>query len=143
MKHAVSAEDQAFRQSIQALTYPVPDFDHRAHLRLAYIYLTEFEDTGRAVSAMRSSLLALLKHAGVEPSEKYHETITEAWILAVKHFMVNSAASVSADQFIDKNPVLLDSSIMLSHYSKEVLFSDEARVNFLPPDLDPIPLYAG
>ena len=30
---------------------------------------------------MQNTLVALLKHAGIEPAAKYHETLTEAWIL--------------------------------------------------------------
>jgi len=35
--------------------------------------------------------------------------------------------------------VLLDSKIMLTHYSAELLFSDQARAEFVEPNLDPIP----
>jgi hypothetical protein len=38
--------------------------------------------------------------------------------------------------------MLLDSRIMLTHYSTELLFSDKARAKFVEPDLDPIPRYA-
>ena len=59
--------------------------------------------------------------------------------LAVRHFMVITPSSESADEFIEKNPRLLDSKIMLTHYSAEVLFSEEARAKFVEPDLHPIP----
>jgi hypothetical protein len=36
---------------------------------------------------------------------------------------------------------LLDSRIMMMHYSTDVLFSQEARAWFLEPNLDPIPRY--
>jgi len=49
----------------------------------------------------------------------------------------------SSDIFIEKNPRMLDSKIMISHYSAEVLFSDEARAKFVEPNLDPIPEYGG
>ncbi|MCH7639980.1 MAG: hypothetical protein IH855_11050 [Bacteroidetes bacterium] len=45
----------------------------------------------------------------------------------------------SAESFIEQNPELLDSKIMMTHYSAEVLISDEARTQFVEPDLDPIP----
>jgi hypothetical protein len=38
---------------------------------------------------------------------------------------------------------VLDTKIMLTHYSAEVLFSPEARALFVEPDLDPIPRYRG
>ncbi len=53
--------------------------------------------------------------------------------------MNNTENSESADAFIDKNIVMLDSKIMMTHYSPEVLFSKEARAAFVEPNLDPIP----
>lgn len=138
MKHLISTEDQEFKIQVESCEFPVPEFDHRAHLRLAYIYLVE-NDTGTAVQLMRDTLTGLLKHSGIDPSQKYHETLTEAWILAVHHFMNNTGTSESADDFIEKNTVMLDSKIMMTHYSAEVLFSEQARLSFVEPDLDPIP----
>ena len=54
-----------------------------------------------------------------------------------------SPTTESADAFIDANRVLLDSRIMLTHYSAEVLFSPEARARFVEPDLDAIPGHEG
>jgi hypothetical protein len=52
---------------------------------------------------------------------------------------MNKSSSASASDFITRNPELLDSRIMLTHYSASVLFSAEAREAFVEPDLDPIP----
>ena len=87
---------------------------------------------------MRETLLRFLARHGVDGS-KYHDTLTRAWILAVRHFMARTPDAASADAFIDANPVLLDSKIMLTHYSTELPFSDDARRQFVEPDLDPIP----
>lgn len=138
MKHLISNEDQEFKNQVESCEYPMPEFDHRAHLRLAYVYLVENRTEG-AVQLMRDTLTGLLKHTGIDPSEKYHETLTEAWILAVHHFMNNTDYSKSADDFIAQNSVMLDSEIMLTHYSAEVLFSEQARKKFVEPNLDPIP----
>ena len=59
----------------------------------------------------------------------------------MRHFMEITAQSISAESFIDTNPKMLDSKIMMTHYSAEVLFSDEARASFVEPDLEPIPRY--
>ena len=56
--------------------------------------------------------------------------------------MHRSPEASSADDFIARNPVLLDSKIMLTHYSADLLFSDEARAVFVEPNLDPIPRHA-
>jgi hypothetical protein len=139
MKHLSSIEDQNFRREFEACKIPPAEFNHRAHIRLAYVYLSEY-DTDTAYQLMRSALLSFLEYHGVDIS-KYHETITRAWIMAVRHFMENTPSSESSDIFIEKNPVMLDSKIMMTHYSAEVLFSDEARAKFVEPNLDPIPEY--
>lgn len=142
MKHEITEEDLAFMADVESGIYPVPEFDHRAHLRLAYIYLVKTNSTSESVSLVRKTLTGLLKHAGIEPSAKYHGTLTEAWLLAVHHFMHHTSNAKSADDFINQNPKLLDSKIMLTHYTGDVLFSEAAKVAFLEPNLDPIPRYA-
>ena len=130
-------DDLEFRTQIETCPFPAADFDHRAHLRLAYIYLCE-HDTREATELMRETLQRFQLHKGVDPA-KYHATITRAWILAVRHFMAKAGEADSADEFIDSNPQMLDSKIMMTHYSAAVLFSDRARGEFVEPDLDPIP----
>jgi hypothetical protein len=122
MKHQVSAEDAAFREAFESGRVPPADFDHRSHVRLAYVYLVEQNDDA-ATDAMRSALQALIQRNGI-PASKYHETLTRAWILAVRHFMERSPGTVSAGDLIARHPELLDSRIMLTHYSAAVLFSD-------------------
>lgn len=55
--------------------------------------------------------------------------------------MNKTGDSGSADELIDRNAEMLDTEIMMIHYSADVLFSDEARTAFVQPDLDPIPRY--
>ena len=137
MSYALSAADRAFRSDFEEGRVTPTQFDHRAHVRLAYVYLTE-GGVDSAANAMRSALLAFLERHGIDPG-KYHETLTRSWILAVRHFMERGPAAASADAFIASNPVLLDSRIMLTHYSASVLFSAEARARFVEPDLEAIP----
>ena len=137
MNHGLSEDDLRFRADFESGRIAPAQFDHRGHVRLAYGYLVE-DDDEVALERMRAALLAFLARHGIEAS-KYHETITRAWILAVRHFMARSPAMDSADAFIARNPILLDSKIMLTHYSAELLFSPEARARFVDPDLDPIP----
>ncbi len=139
MKHLLSEDDRCFRRDFETCRMAPAEFDHRAHLRLAYTYLAE-RDVDTATDLMRVALLNFLQHNDI-PASKYHETMTRAWILAVRHFMENSKAAPSADAFIDSNPRMLDSRIMMTHYSAELLFSAEARAEFVNPDLDPIPRY--
>lgn len=133
----LSADDRSFQAGFEAGRVGPEAFDHRAHVRLAYAYLVESE-VEAAVERMRAGLLGFLQQHGI-PVSKYHETLTRAWILAVRHFMERTRTAESAQAFIEANPALLDSRIMLTHYSAEVLFSPEARARFLEPDRDRIP----
>ncbi len=135
--HSLSPSDRAFVHAFERGTLTPAEFDHRAHVRLAYAYLAE-STPDDAAAAMRRGLHGFLRHHGIDPA-KYHETLTRAWILAVSYFMQRSPGAESADAFIDANPRLLDKQIMLTHYSAAVLFSPDARARFVEPDLDPIP----
>lgn len=135
--HTLSAQDRRFHEDFEAGRVDPEDFNHRAHVRLAYCYLAE-NPADEAVELVRRALHGFLAHHGVDPA-KYHETLTRAWVLAVRHFMDRSAPAASADAFIAANPALLDGSIMLSHYSRDRLFSAEARTAFVDPDLEKIP----
>jgi hypothetical protein len=139
MKHKLSSQDQDFRADFEAGRISPESFDHRAHVRLAYVYLAE-QDVDSALAIIRTGLLAFLQHHEIDPS-KYHETMTRAWVLAVRHFMEVSPGADNADGFIDANPALMDAKIMLTHYSADLLFSAEARAHFVDPDLKEIPGY--
>jgi hypothetical protein len=140
MNHLASQEDREFKEQVESCKFPVSDFDHRAHLRLAYTYLVE-GSAAESILLMRNTLINLLTNVGIEPSEKYHETLTAAWILAVQYFMQKTDSSESANDFIERNAVLLNSNLMMTHYSAEVLFSERARKSFVEPDLEPLPRY--
>lgn len=137
MTHQASADDLAFARAFEALQIAPDAFSHAAHVRLAYVYLCE-GTVDAAAERMKGALLAFLEHLGAPPG-KFHETMTRAWILAVAHFMDESAPCDSASAFMAANPRLLDSKIMLKHYSAEVLFSPEARAGFVAPDVRGIP----
>ena len=140
LKHDLSLSDREFRAAFEAGAYAPADFSHRAHVRLAYVYLAE-SDADLALERFRAALIGFLSHHGI-PATKYHETLTRAWLLGVHHFMHRTPEAGSADDFIARNPPLLDSRIMLTHYSADLLFSPQARAEFLEPNLDPIPRHA-
>ena len=140
LKHGLSDSDREFRAAFEAGAFAPADFSHRAHVRLAYVYLTDW-NVEIALERFRAALVTFLSHHDI-PASKYHETLTRAWVLAVDHFMHRSPGASCADEFIERNAVLLDSKIMLTHYSAGLLFSDAARADFVEPDLDPIPRHA-
>lgn len=136
-RHEASPDDLAFARAFEAGEVAPETFDHPAHVRLAYVYLCD-NGVDEAADRMKRALLGFLARIGIE-SGKYHETMTRAWIAAVAHFMVESEPCRSAEEFMVANQRLLDSRIMLTHYSAEVLFSPAARASFVNPDIQPIP----
>ena len=139
MNHAMSAADARFRDDFGAGRIAPAAFNHRAHLRLAYIFLCE-RDLDTACALMRDAIRQFLVVNGVD-TNKYHETLTRAWMMAVRHFMMNSASARSFEDFVKQHEVMLDPKIMLTHYSRDILFSARARATFVKPDIDPIPIY--
>jgi hypothetical protein len=130
--HTLSDADRSLRDAFDTFAVPPEEFTHEAHVPLAYAYLAEL-DVEPAVQRMREALLKFLEHNDI-PLSKFHETITRAWVLAVRHFM-NKSSSSSASDFIAMNPELLASKIMLTHYSASVLCSADARAGSLSPPL--------
>lgn len=137
MRHQASAEDIQFRAYFEAHRIAPSAFDHGAHVRLAYVYLCE-GSIDDASGKMKAAILSFLAFLGAD-SSKYHETMTRAWVMAVDHFMKRSATCTSYSQFASVSPPLLDSKIMLTHYSAETLFSPTARAGFVEPDIQSIP----
>lgn len=134
MRYQISIEDKAFIQAVEAYTFSVKGFNHRAHLRLAYIYLTE-GDIEASNDKVRATLSGLLQHNNIDVASKYHETLSKAWLMLVSNKMGQEEELSSADDFIERNPGLLNSSAMLSYYSEDVLFSDQARRFYVEPNL--------
>ena len=129
--------DRRFLEAFERCELAPDRFHHRDHLRLAYIYLT-LGDVDTALQTMRSALQRFLVHVGAPPS-KYHETITRAWLLAVRHFMHVAGPTKNFEQFAASTPRLFEHGIMETHYTRELLRSEEARRRFVEPDLKPIP----
>lgn len=139
MTARASIADIKFKDRFEAGEVKPSEFHHREHLKLVYVYLCE-NDVQTANDKMRSSLAKFLKDNNV-PASKYHETLTFSWTQAVKHFIVQAGSPTSFDAFIAIDPRLLDTNIMLTHYERGTLFSNKARLQFIQPDLEPIPQY--
>ncbi len=109
---------------------------HAEHLTVALHYLL-LHDIETATAKMRSGIFKLLETFGVDMSKEmpYHETLTVFWMRTVAEF--NN--SKNGTPFLDKANELVasyDKDYPLRFYSRECLFSDEARATFVESDLD-------
>ena len=139
MRHRPSTEDRKFLDAFESSNVDPEAFHHEAHLRVAYTYLCD-SNPEQAFERFRAALHRMLSHNDIDPS-KFHATLTHAWILAVWHFMSETPPSNSFGEFVQSksNSVMLDPTIMMTHYSEKAMRSDRARQEFVEPDLDPIP----
>jgi hypothetical protein len=108
---------------------------HAEHLTVALHYLALF-DIDTATIKMRDGIFKLLDAFGVDLAKEmpYHETLTVFWMRAVAEFN----ASKNGASMLDKANELIarfDKDYPLRFYSREFLFSDEARAAFVEGDL--------
>ncbi len=135
--HQVSTTDRIMVAAIENNRLQLAAFNHATHVKLAYCYLVEL-GLIQSQQQMTKTLQQFLAFNGVDKN-KFHVTLTSAWLKAVWHFMQQSPVMGSSAEFLTNHPVLLNKDILLSHYSHERLFSDRARKQFIEPDLNPLP----
>ena len=77
--------DDEFLAAFEARTFPLDDFHHREHVKLAYLYLLR-HPLDEAVAKVRDGLQAFAAFHNA-PTDKldagYHETQTQAWVRLV------------------------------------------------------------
>lgn len=122
-------------------TLPEAEWTHAAHFAVALCLLSDKDRD--AFSAMPLLIRAYNESIGGvnSDSEGYHETITRVSLLAAKHILSEAEPS---DALTDILNTLLqsryaDSRWVLNHWSKQRLFSVEARRSWVEPDLAPLP----
>ena len=121
--------DQEFIDAFTAGQLPPAGFDHRAHLRAAFLLLRS-QPFLEACIAMRDGLQALAGKLG--KPDLYHETVTVAFMALVAERV--SAESASWDGFIARHPELCERGLLESYYSTALLASGAARKTFAMPD---------
>lgn len=123
-------------RSFEEATVARDDWKHAEHLVVALYYLT-LHDLDTAYRKMKEGILRLLVNkfeVDLTKEMPYHETITLFWMRVVADFN----ASKNGASLLDKaNEVAYkwDKDYPLRFYSRELLFSDDARATFVGPDL--------
>ncbi|HYC33583.1 MAG TPA: hypothetical protein VEB59_14940 [Gemmatimonadales bacterium] len=137
------AEDEVprFAAAFTAGTLPKEQWTHRAHLLVA-LWHGATQPADEALDAMRAGILRLNAVHGVvtTPSRGYHETITRAYMRLVMRFVRDeppgSSWSSRAARLLARHG---EREHLLRHYTRDRLFSSEARFGWVEPDLLPLP----
>jgi hypothetical protein len=123
--------DEQLLEQFESASMPEDCFHHPEHVRTAFLYLCRFpmlEALQRFSAALRRFAVAKGK------PDRYHETITWAYMFLVKQRMETSGqiweefASANADLFDWRN------SLLKKYYREDTLSSEKARRQFVLPD---------
>jgi hypothetical protein len=131
----VNQTDRDWLAAVRA-GHPPAGFGHREHLRLAWLALESTEDLAAAEEEVSGSIRAVAAAHG-EP-QKYHQTVTSAWLRIVRHARAAQDAC-GFDELLAAAPWLFDKRLLLHHYSSQTLASESARNAYVEPDLLAIP----
>ena len=134
MSFPVKAQELVSR--LESLTLAGADFRHRQHLEVAFWYLHS-QGYEHGSEAIIRAIAVFTQHLG--QTEKFHQTITLCWIRLVAAGMAEVGGCDTAEALIEHHPSLLDKELPLRFYSRARLFSDEARKQWIEPDLQPLP----
>ncbi|WP_350287274.1 hypothetical protein [uncultured Croceitalea sp.] len=135
MEKHFELSDTEFEHHFSNCSLAPTDFSHEAHLRLAWIHIHNY-GIAQAEKNIQNQLQRFVEFVGAK--DKYNTTLTLAAVKAVYHFMLKSDANTFKD-FIAEFPRLKYNfkELMACHYGFDIYHSDQAKTQFLKPDLVP------
>lgn len=132
--------DAEFLAAFENCTLPFAEWRHRAHLKVAYLYLRQWPFE-QALEKVRQNIKRYnaATNTPEELERGYHETITVAWLRLVHFALSEYGPAASADEFLEREPQLLNKKGLLFFYSRDRIISWRAKAEFIEPDLAPLP----
>lgn len=126
--------DDEFLDAFLTCRLRAADFDHRAHVRMAWLML-ERQPLEDAIESICGGIQRFALHLGA--TSKFHRTISEA----LARLIASKLGAATWSEFVDSHPELLTHvrELLAQYYSPELLGSDAARQGFVAPDRAPLP----
>ena len=127
-------------RGFEARTLARAEWTHAAHLTVALWYALQYDWPGATARVRRGIKLYNEAHGiPATPTGGYHETLTLFWMRYVRSFLegeLNEGRSLVALA----NDLIRGASVglPLTFYTRELLFSPEARAAWVEPDLKPL-----
>ena len=136
----MDAADAEFLKSFEDTSLPLDRWNHRAHLRVSYLYLGAHGFDG-ALKKMRTGVQRFNKAKGIEDKLHmgYHETVTGGWLRLLDGLMRAHGPLENHEAFYARHSYLASKMALLLYYSRDRIMSLEAKRGFLEPDLAPFP----
>jgi hypothetical protein len=131
--NVTDAEIESFIRAFEDCSLPKSEWTHGRHLIMALWYIRRHE-RDEATRRIRDGIGRYNKAKGNLTG--YHETITKAWIAVIERLLSMKDRtlpdSVLAEELLHECG---DKNYLLRFYTKERLLSDEARSQWVDPDL--------
>ena len=124
-----------------ALRLPKSEWTHEAHLRVGLWHALRYSEAD-ALDLLRARIRAYNEATGGVNSDSagYHETITRLYVVVIRDFVRTVDRGRSVDnlqhELIER---FGDRELPLRYFSRERLFSVEARLGWVEPDLRALP----
>ena len=128
--------DLQLRRQFETKTLANDAFGHREHVRLTWGYLT-CEAPDAVAARLCHGLLELATSHGV--AQRFHYTLTIVWVRLIESAR-RSHPDSPFDTLVEQCPWLLDKDAPLAYYTRDHLFSDDARARWVEPDQMPLPV---
>jgi hypothetical protein len=130
-----------FLEALESCTLPTDAFNHRSHVRAAWLYLEQFP-LPEAASRCAETIRRYAENAGA--TTKFHVTLTLAFMHIIAELR-DKYAGCDWNGFSERCPELFENpkALLARHYREDILFSEAARTAFIEPDLAPLPRMPG
>ena len=133
----MTPEDQQFLAKFEDLSLDPAEFDHKGHVRLAWLLLRS-KPFAEALTHLSSGISRYATSLGA--ASKFHATLTFAFTCLVAERLANHD---TFSGFIAAHPELLDqpSTLIGAYYSPARLDEPKAKSEIIPPDGKPLDHY--
>jgi hypothetical protein len=132
--------DAQFLNDFQTGVLPFEQLTHAAHIRMAYLVCKSSANFEEALSKIRQGIQNFNGLHASKLTVGFHESMTQLWAIIVWNETQKCDSSVVSDSkdFIDQNRYLMDSALWKQYYSPALMFSPDAKRQFILPDLKSI-----
>lgn len=132
--------DDELLAAFENCTLPFEQWNHRAHVRVAYRYAAQ-HDFQSALDCVRTGIKAYNKATSTPEAldRGYHETMTRAFMCLIFAANQQTGSHASSDEFCAAHPELLSKSVLREYYSHERIMTWDAKREFVEPGFRPLP----
>lgn len=129
----MTQDERTLIESFEDHSLTPANLDHETHVRLGWLYLRR-DPLLTAIDRFRRALQGYVAAHG--QADRYHETITWAYLVLIHERMARHGSAQTWADFATHNPDLLGhgKSVLAPYYLPDTLASELARRVFVFPD---------